>query len=90
MPFDIPGWVVNTLLVGASVVAVITSMRSAIQEITKKLDAIQITTSETSSRLVKLETRLEALDGLRLDERLRHLEVAMAVSNRRREPSGEA
>lgn len=88
MPFDMPGWAINAGLIVASAAALIGGMRSVITDLQKRLDAIQTTTSETSSRLVKLETRLEALDAMRFDERIRLLEVAVAVSERSHRTNG--
>ena len=78
-----PDWVitVGTLLIGFG--ASYGATRAMVEDLKNRLSAIQQTANQTADRLVRLETRLDATDSLRLDERLRALEMELARSEGR-------
>jgi hypothetical protein len=76
VPF--PDWVINAGVIVAGMSVGYGGLRAVVIDLKHRLDSIQSIANETASRLVALETRLEALDALRFDERLRSLELALA------------
>ena len=73
-----PDWVINAAVMVAGIGISYGALRATVADLVKRLDAIQSTADRTAERLVKLETRLEALDSLRFDDRLRAMELQLA------------
>ena len=73
-----PEWVINAGVLVAGMGVAFGALKSTIAELREALNDIKKTTKDTSERLVALETRLEAMDAQKLDERLRALEMTVA------------
>lgn len=86
----VPDYLINAGVIVASLGAAYGGLRAVLNDLKIKVKEIQETANETASRLVKLETRLEAMDSLRYDERLRALEMALARAEGRYTANGEA